>query len=467
VFKGFSGKMTQAVLGFVGTIIFARALGPTAFGGFYLLQSIVFIADRPIKGMGLALTKRLSEDEAPRGEIVGTGIFIAATGSLLVAPVFLLNGPLTAFTGVENAGVVFFSIFSSVSFFFITQRLLEGLGLVGAKVWNDTLRSALTLLAQLAFVLSGFGAAGMGYGLAAGTAVSIGVGVAVVGIRPSVPSAETQASIWAFARYSIPESLVGKVYGRIDTLLLGLLGTTAWVGYYEVGLKISVPASFLSGMIASTLFPKVSNLNSGGEDIAHETQNAISYTSILAIPIFFGAIALPRRLVVTAYGPTYRAAAPVLIGLVSVQMLSSQTSVFKSALRGLDAPDVSLQANLLGLGVNLAVGIGAFLVLGPIGIVFGSVVAEMSQYLFTSTMVVRRVDVKRLSRPLLEQAAAGCGMLLAVTAIKEIAPIMSVVHLGVVVGAGAATYFALLYAVSSSFRLTVGSVYEDVIAEYM
>mgnify|MGYP007091109036 FL=1 len=32
VLKGVSAKFTQAVLGFAGTILFARILGPTSFG---------------------------------------------------------------------------------------------------------------------------------------------------------------------------------------------------------------------------------------------------------------------------------------------------------------------------------------------------------------------------------------------------------------------------------------------------
>lgn len=466
VFKGFSGKLAQAVIGFIGTIIFARVLGPTSFGAFYFLQSLVFISDRPIKGTGSALSKRLSEAEAPREEIVGTGMLTAGIGSLFALPTLIWNEQLTTFTGVRNAGVVFLVIFASVSFFFIIQRLLEGIGLVGAKVWNDTVRSALTLAAQLAFVLTGFGAAGMGYGLATGTIISAGIGLYFVDIRPHPPSRQTIRSVWTYARYSIPDSLIGKVYGRIDTLILGILTTTAFVGYYEVSLKLSIPATFLSGTVASALFPKVSHRHSGGRGLSHDTQNAISYSSILSIPILFGALAVPTKLVVTAYGPAYRAAAPFLVALVFVQVLSSQVAVYRSALQGMDLPDISLRVNATSLTINVVVALAGLYLIGPIGVVVGSVVAELWLYLLISHTVTKRIKLSRFSRPLMDQVLAGVGMYAALGVASMVLRIASVFDLAFFVSFGAAVYFILLYAISGGFRITVNSVLADIAAEY-
>ena len=466
VFKGFSGKIAQAALGFVGTIVFARVLGPTGFGAFYFLQSIVFILDRPIKGTGTALTKRISEADAPRTEFVGTGIIVVLMGTILVLPVVVLNRWLTAFTGVENASLVFIALFVSVSTFFISQRLMEGLGFIGAKVWVDTVRSALTLAAQLAFVLNGYGAAGMGYGLAAGTIISAGIGARFVGIRPELPSYSTLRAVGGYAKYSIPGSLVGKVYGRIDTLILGTLTTGAFVGYYEVGLKLSLPAMFLSGAIASALFPQVSNLDSRDEDVSMDIQNAISYTSVLGIPILFGAMAIPEVILVTAYGTAYRAAVPFLIGLVAVQVLSSQVTVYNNALQGLNFPDLSMRLQILGLVVNTSAAVGALLLFGPFGVVVGSILAESVQYLYSSHLVRQKVSVARISRPLLEQISAGTVMFVTLRTVSSLVGFQSVVQVVSFVGFGGGVYFSLLYLISANFRLTVGSVVNDVKKEY-
>ena len=43
---GTIAQFVMAAIGFVGTIIFARWLGPSAFGGVYLLFALVKFADR-------------------------------------------------------------------------------------------------------------------------------------------------------------------------------------------------------------------------------------------------------------------------------------------------------------------------------------------------------------------------------------------------------------------------------------
>ncbi|MFB9806428.1 hypothetical protein ACFFQF_14640 [Haladaptatus pallidirubidus] len=52
--KALVAKFTLAASGFVATILFARELGPTAFGGYYLLFALTKIADRPLNGWASA-----------------------------------------------------------------------------------------------------------------------------------------------------------------------------------------------------------------------------------------------------------------------------------------------------------------------------------------------------------------------------------------------------------------------------
>lgn len=65
--KGLLAKMIQAVLGFVGTVLFANILGPTSFGAFYILQSIIQIGDRPIRGISSA-RKNVSRKKMDHGK---------------------------------------------------------------------------------------------------------------------------------------------------------------------------------------------------------------------------------------------------------------------------------------------------------------------------------------------------------------------------------------------------------------
>ncbi|WP_254663432.1 hypothetical protein [Haladaptatus sp. W1] len=63
---GTVAQFSMALIGFVGTIVFARWLGPSAFGGVYLLFALVKFADRPMNGWSLAAKKRVAESDALR-----------------------------------------------------------------------------------------------------------------------------------------------------------------------------------------------------------------------------------------------------------------------------------------------------------------------------------------------------------------------------------------------------------------
>lgn len=461
--KGFAGKVVQAILGFVGTIIFARVLGPTSFGGFYFLLSLVFIADRPLRGFGQAVEKRYSEANAPKGEIAG-GVLVWSAVTFVVAGfvVFALGDRLVRATTIDRAPVVFMALFVSLGLFFPTQKMLGGEGWISKQTWNDTLRSVFTLPLQLVFVLTGFGAAGMGYGLAAATLLVIPVALYFLRVRPTVPSGETLVSLWSYAKYSTVAAFVGKAYDRFDVILLGALLTTGAVGYYEAAFKLTVPATFLASVIASGLAPKVSNRCSKGQDIDTDITNAVAYASIVSIPLFFGALAIPRPLVVTAFGSEYAEATTFLVGLALYQAMYSQTIMYQHALMGLDLPDVRMRIDAVTLGFNVVVGVTLVLSVGAIGVVVATVLAETARYLLSLFAVKRRVtDVDVVPRTLFEQVFAGGVMYVAVNTVQQTVAVRSWFDLFLIVGIGVFTYAAVLLVASPGLRFTLSAVYKD------
>lgn len=463
--KGFTGKILQALLGFAGTIIFARALGRTDFGGFYFLLSMVFIADRPLRGFGQAIEKRYSEAGAKKAEIVGGAMVLTAVAFAITGVgVFVLRDLLVRETNIEQAPLVFISLFVALGIFFPVQKMLGAEGWISKQTWNDTLRSVLTLPLQLVFVFAGFGAAGMGYGLAAATLLVVPVALYFLRVRPAVPSRSTIASLWSYARYSTVAALVGKAYDRFDVLLLGALITTGAVGDYEVAYKLTIPATFLASVVGSGLTPKVSNRRSKGQDVSTDVTNAVSYASMLSIPLFFGALAIPKPIIVTAYGPEYAGAGVFLVGLALYQFVYSQTLMYQHALSGLDLPDIRMRVNALTLGLNVVVGVSLLYYVGPIGVVIATVLAESARYFMSMAAVNSRVKgLDVLPRTLFEQAFAGVVMFVVVETSQRAITLQSWSQLGLLVGIGAVTYGVVLLAISPHLRLTLSSVYQDAV----
>lgn len=461
--KGFGGKIVQAILGFAGTILFARMLGPSTFGGFYFLLSIVNLTDRPIRGVTAAARKRYSEDGSPKDEIIGASLFVIATISTIIAiVVFILRDRLVEATNITNAPVVFVLLLLFIILFIFGQSIVGATGQVSKQIWLDTVRSLLTFPLQLLFILSGFSAAGMGYGLAGASLIAFGASAYFIEVRPSIPSTETLRSLWAYAKYSIPGTLVGKAYAEFDILLLGFVLSTAEVGQYEVAYKLTIPATFVYSVICTGLMPKVSSLSSKDEDVTMDVTNALSYASLLAVPLFFGALAISKYIVVTIYGPEYSAAATALIGLTLYRLVASQTEVYQSTLDGLDYPDVGMKIDTATLAVNIAFGLALVYEFGIIGVVAATVVAETFRYLLSARAIsVRADEVPFIPRPLRDQVVAGIVMFVLVRISSEAIPVRSWVELGVLVGIGALTYGAVLFGISEGHRQTLRSIASD------
>jgi len=463
--KSFSGKIVQAVLGFAGTIVFARVLGPTSFGGFYFLLSIVLLADRPLRGLAQAVRKRYSETDTNKEEIVG-GVLLANLAFFIVAgaAVWLLRRPLIDATGLHAAPVVFMALMVCLGFFFPFQRILGAQGWISKQTWNDTLRSVLTLGLQLGFVFAGFGAPGMGYGLAGASILVVPVALYYLRVRPVVPTRETLWSLWEYAKYSIPASFVGKAYDRFDVLLIGTALTTGAVGYYEVALKLTVPAVFLPKVISSGLMPKISNKHSRNESIVEDVTNATAYISLFSVPLFFGALALSERIVVTAYGSTYRPGGVLLIGLAFYQLIRSQTLVYRQTLAGLDRPDLNLKIDTATLALNIVVGVALVFIVGTVGVVAATVIAESVRYLLSAYAVsILTEGISYVPRPLIDQIVAALGMYLAVVGLDRVVALQSFPNVLGVVMTGGAVYGLLLVAVSPGFRLTIQEVLRDLV----
>ncbi|WP_226007623.1 oligosaccharide flippase family protein [Natrinema salinisoli] len=458
--KATAAKFTMAAIGFLGTIVFARALGPTGFGGYYLLFSLVKIADRAVNGWGTAVKKRYSEADAPSGELIGSqGLFTLVWMALAVAAAVVASSRLVSYTGLPEAPILFVLLLFAVTLFEPLDLIVQARGRVGASMWTDTLRSVLTFPIQLGLIVLGFGAAGMAYGLAAATFLTVPVLWYFIRTRPVAPTRETVANLWSYARYSIPNSFLGQAYDRFDIILLGYLLAPAAAGHYEVALKLTVPATFVTMAASSGLMARVSRRHSEGETLGTDVSNTLSFTSIIAIPMFFGAVAMPERLVVTLFGSEYAAAATLLVGLAAYQIAKTQAGVLTSVLYGIDRPDINTRISALTLAINVALGVALTLAYGAIGVVVATVVAETLRYALSAVVVKRELStVVLFPRTLGEQLAAGLVMFAVIVPLERAATIDHWYQLLAIVALGAAVYGLTLAAISRKLRVTIRGV---------
>jgi O-antigen/teichoic acid export membrane protein len=460
--KATIAKFAMAVTGFFASILFARELGPTMFGGYYLLFGVTKLADRPLTGWATASKKRFSEDAMRRREIIGAQLLFNAIWILVASSLaLLLADDLRSYSGLAMAPLLFVILLVSESNYESFDRVLKARGQIGIATWIDALRSYLTLPLQVVFVfvLAGYGADGMVYGLAGATGLTFPIIYYCLQVRPAVPSSDTLYSLVRYARYSIPTDFFATLYNRLDVMLLGVLLVPATAANYEVAAQLTMPATFIATLAGSGLMPRVSKLSNEGKMVGQEVTNTIAFASILAIPVFFGTLSIPEVLISTVYGSEYMLASSLVAGIAAYRIISTQTTPLSQTMNGLDRPDVNMRISSGALAVNIVLGIVLTLQFGPIGVIIATVVAESFIYVSTAYIVSREVQsVEIFPRPLRAQILVGALMFIVVSGANHIIVVRSWFDLGILLAIGATTYIGVLLVVSAELRTTVGSV---------
>ena len=459
--KGVGANLAMFVFGFAATAYFARELGPAVFGGFYLLLSVVQFANRIPHGFGGACQKRLAETGTPDGELLGLTLSLSLAGTVVAGVVaFVGRDHLVAYTDIPNAPVLGVALFAAISLFLPLQFLLAGTGRFGVTHWIGFGRDVAKRALQFALVALGLGVTGMVVGFAAATFLLLPVLLALLAVRPALPSLATTAYVWEYARYNIPSNVVGKAYTRFDVFLLGWVGLTASVGYYEVALSLTAIATLISGVVMDGILSRVSNLTSRDESIGEILTATLSYTSVIAIPLFVLVTVFADPLVRAVYGPEYLATVPLLVGIGLYRIVQTQREPLDSAVKGMGRPDAVFRISSVTLAVNLILGVALVYTVGPVGVIVATVIAE----LFRCSLLHRALrnageSVPVLPRALRTQFLGAAAMALVIVPLSVALPDTAVYQIGVGGTSGILVYTGTLLArdetVSRTLQLTV------------
>lgn len=462
--KGVLAKFLMAVIGFAGSIVFARVLGPAGYGTFYVVVTLVDVLDNPVTGWGVACKKRISEAGFPTDEALGSGLLGAFLIPLVVLPCVFLFQRSTDLYDLSGLFLPFSLLFVALCFFKVTNRILSARANFSASEWADTLRSLLTTPLQLAFVLLGVGVTGMVYGLMIATALTVPFVLWRIGVHPSIPSRASVASISAYAKYSIPNGFLGTAQSRVDILLLGALLTSAVVGEYQVAMQLTMPGTFIGGVAAAGLMARVSeNWTQNNEyAIVTDVTNSLGYASILAIPLFFGAAAMPDDILITVFGSEFGGIGVVLIGLALFRVLNLQTMQLSSTVAGLNRPDIGTWTSIIVLTLNVVFGYVLLLYYGIIGVIAATIISELVKYGITAYTVKQYLpEIQLVTRPFCHQLLAGGVMFAIVDRLHAFTGVSWWGELAFLVGVGALVYFVLLIKISEPFRVTIRGVVAD------
>jgi O-antigen/teichoic acid export membrane protein len=449
-------KLVMALVGFGGTVVFARLLGPSGLGVYRTALAVAFVATQVSGGVGTAVKKRVSEVDTDPGTFFGAGLIahVGITVVVLVGLVLFIDPAAEYFGSVEVAlGAV--AVVATLGLFNVVNRMYAGIGYPARSSWMDTIRSVVTLGFQLLFLWAGTEAFGLLAGLALGTLASALLTTVAAGVRPAVPDRVTFERVYDFARRSVPNGLLTNLYSSADVMIITAVVGSAATGLYTTALQLVMPAAMLAGSIGGALGVRTSGRSSAGEAVDQDLLNAMSYTGLFAVPMFFGALAMPRAIPRTLFGPEFAAAGAALIGMALFQIGNVYAKPFESTFQGIDQPGVVLRVNLVILVFHLPLAVVLGTEYGLIGVVGATVAAEGIRIAVYQILAYREFDRIAVARPMAEQFVSAGAMYLMLEAVLTTVGVRNWVVLVTLVGAGATVYFGTLFVISSHFRVTL------------
>jgi len=392
-----------------------------------------------------------------------------ALGSVLlvIGGTVALGGPLSylVLSAVTQNPIIPLAVpllFVTTSSYWSLNTFLSGDSEFSLSIWSGTVSTLLQSIGKILLVLWGFGVWGIVGGTLLGPLLVLPLLIRWIGVRPTVPSVATLRSIADYARWSIPNGFAGTALSRMDTVLLGLLATASAAGKYQIGLQITMPAVFISGVIGTGLIGRVSNLDSRDQEWTDDLWNSVSYGSILSIPIFFGSLMLGETVAVTVFGSDYRGAGIFVVGLALYRLFETQLTPFKAVIGGLDRPDLQFRISLFSFIFNVVLGLVLWRVLGGPGIVVATAITAALTYLLT-LIYLRRITKLDfvVTIPFLKQLLSGGVMAVIIFGLRKTLPIGGWVELIVLVGIGGLVYSSLEVVLSPHLRSTALGIWDD------
>jgi O-antigen/teichoic acid export membrane protein len=383
-------RWVQFLIGLVGSVLSARALGPSDFGRFGLVIVAVMVlgtvADAGLTYTAAKLIAQHNASDPSRAHYYArvyfrlrllTGAVVGLLGILFAAPVAALLGYPDLTPLLQLAFCTLFSL--AISSYPGTVLIgLERFDRMGAA---NVANAAITSGGILALFVTG--------NLNLWTLVAWNVVLPLLSTVPAwflmppgwlpwrtkdegrrAKGEGMVAEIWRFARWIALANLGTIIAVQGDVLLLGRLATPADVGVYSVALALALRLDSLNQSLLLVLLPRASKLQ-GADQIKGYTRQVLRGSLSLAAGLGLVAL-LAQPLILLLYGESYAASAGLFLALMVVVLFDLITSSLFLIAFPLERPRILALADWLRVLVLVLVGWAAIPRLGA----FGAVVAR-------------------------------------------------------------------------------------------
>lgn len=376
----FISKTLSKIIGFAGTVYFARQLGPETMGVFALFQSIIGIAAIPADfGVQDAAEKRISEtdNQSKQAQIMTASIIITIVAySTVGAGLFLISGPINQYIGERLVFELIFVLFLNIIYQLLSSVLRAQFEIEYTAI-IDIIQTLVRISVTIVLIISGFGILSLIYGILTATLISILLSAIRLDYSFELPTIDNFNNLFQFSKYTVILNTSGLIYTWIDTLMIGFFLNQSLVGIYEVSWTLTSVIALAGQSISQVAFPNFSNLISNGkiDEVSTELTNSIVYALVIPIPAFFGILLLSKDILSIIYGSEFAPGWIALILLAGERAIHSFHSIIYQTLLSLDHPDAAFRISVATMLFNVVLNAILVPILGIAGAALAFLIA--------------------------------------------------------------------------------------------
>lgn len=437
-------NLVSRSLTFVAIILFARELGASQLGVFFLFQSIlVFASVASDAGINRGIIKQMSEGDRPR-KALGAG-FALKTPIIVVVTIGIvaLAPQLNSFIGAPVEYLLIITLLCrelGTTF----NKALEGELRVGEAKIIQFIGQVVWVGSSVVFLRIGLGVEGVIYGLVLNFVSLLLLSVWRGRYLPSLPQKSDIAELFDFGKYSVVSHGGGYMYNWTDVIVIGFFIGSASVAAYEVSWRLSNMFMLVGGALGTTLLPQISQWYENGEfeQIGRTISKTVFPSMFFIIPGVVGALIVGESLLRELYGPEFVIAAGALVILTAEKLAHALNAVFSQSLNGVDRPDLVARARVVAIVLNIVLNIALVWQFGILGAAVATGIASLAdtalQYRYLQSLLDIRLPIKPVVWTTV--AAAGMGVVLYLVPIH----IQSLLELVLTIGIGVSVFLFLV-----------------------
>jgi O-antigen/teichoic acid export membrane protein len=417
-----AGRVGNAVLGGLSSVLIVRALGSDGFGKFSSLYAYVGLFTWLASvGIEPIVTRESARARQHAGAIVGTGAFICGVSSILAIIVALVLAPLAGFAGKLRLLLI---LPACELLAFCPLRLVGCIFQVDLKQWYP---SAITLARQALWLLVIVGLARTGASLFSFVTARLvlatleGCLIALAGFMflnspPRIVTTDIPRYLRSCAPITMSMLLAG-IYLRIDQVMLHKLSSDQALGWYAAAVKVSELFELIPSALLASVFPVLAIAIDNPDTLRRYTDRIFNFllgtAGLICTFIFVGSESIVRVL----YGDQFSPSAHMLSILIWSELAVFFGTAVANLLLALNMQNLLVYPTVGGAVINIALNLWWVPRYSAVGSAWASVVS----YTFAWTLVLipfrqtRAIIAHGLGRAALVLIAAGTATLLSLS----------------------------------------------------